>query len=189
MAVYRVSSNVSSHTLIHDEISTVRRTFWPMFVIATATAIVASQAMISATFQIVKQALAQNFFPRFKVKHTNRKHEGQIYIPVRTQSTNSGIKPQHLLIFVVCQLLVTSVAHDRVHSVAVPLRLVSCCLMSSLRFMFRAGIILPSCCHMQVMNWTLMTLCIIVVATFQTSTKLGRAYGARRFPHLQLPCA
>ena len=31
--------------------------------------------------------------------------------------------------------------------------------------------------HVQVINWTLMTLTIIVVATFQTSAKLGRAYG------------
>lgn len=48
-----------------------------------ATAIVASQAMISASFQIVKQAIAQNFFPRFNIRHTNKKHEGQIYIAVR----------------------------------------------------------------------------------------------------------
>lgn len=47
-----------------------------------ATAIVASQALISASFQIVKQAIAQNFFPRFNIKHTNEKHEGQIYIAV-----------------------------------------------------------------------------------------------------------
>ncbi len=33
---------------------------------------------ISATFQIVKQAIAQGFFPRFNVKHTNKKHEGQV---------------------------------------------------------------------------------------------------------------
>lgn len=32
---------------------------------ATATAIVASQALISASFQIVKQAIAQGFFPRW----------------------------------------------------------------------------------------------------------------------------
>ena len=48
-------------------------TFWPMFVVATAAAIIASQALISAVFQIVSQAIAQGFFPRFKIYHTSRK--------------------------------------------------------------------------------------------------------------------
>ena len=47
--------------------------FWPMFVVATLAAIIASQAMISAVFQIVKQAIVQGFFPRFHVYHTSRK--------------------------------------------------------------------------------------------------------------------
>ena len=68
------------------------------------------QALISAVFQIVSQAIKQGFLPRFAILHTSRKHAGQLYIPV--------------------------------------------------------------------MNWLLMVLCIIVVATFQTSAKLGRAYGA-----------
>ncbi|CAK0787458.1 hypothetical protein CVIRNUC_010678 [Coccomyxa viridis] len=55
--------------------------FWPMFVVATLAAIIASQAMISAVFQIVKQAIVQGFFPRFHVYHTSRKHAGQVYIP------------------------------------------------------------------------------------------------------------
>jgi K+ transporter len=44
-----------------------------------------------------------------------------------------------------------------------------------------------ACCMLQVINWTLMTLTIIVVATFQTSAKLGRAYGEPpvRNPHQQ----
>ncbi len=40
--------------------------------IATLAAIIASQALISAVFQIVKQAIAQGFFPRFHVYHTSR---------------------------------------------------------------------------------------------------------------------
>ena len=47
--------------------------FWPMFAVATLAAIIASQAMISAVFQIVKQAIVQGFFPRFHVYHTSRK--------------------------------------------------------------------------------------------------------------------
>lgn len=55
--------------------------YWPMFIVATAAAIVASQATISATFSIIKQALAHGCFPRVKVVHTSRKFLGQIYIP------------------------------------------------------------------------------------------------------------
>lgn len=52
--------------------------FWPMFIVATLAAIIASQAMISAVFQIVKQAIAQGFFPRFHVYHTSRKVRGAL---------------------------------------------------------------------------------------------------------------
>ncbi|XWS40464.1 hypothetical protein CRYUN_Cryun18bG0142300 [Craigia yunnanensis] len=55
--------------------------YWPVFVIATAAAIVASQAAISATFSTIKQALALGCFPRVKVVHTSKKFLGQIYIP------------------------------------------------------------------------------------------------------------
>ncbi|XP_022748754.1 potassium transporter 11-like isoform X3 [Durio zibethinus] len=55
--------------------------YWPVFVIATAAAIVASQATISATFSIIKQALALGCFPRVKVVHTSKKFLGQIYVP------------------------------------------------------------------------------------------------------------
>nr|XP_010921760.1 potassium transporter 7 isoform X1 [Elaeis guineensis] len=55
--------------------------FWPIFVLATLAAIVASQAIISATFSIVKQCHALGCFPRVKVVHTSRWIYGQIYIP------------------------------------------------------------------------------------------------------------
>jgi len=55
--------------------------YWPAFVIATASAIIASQATISATYSIIKQALALGCFPRVKIVHTSKKFLGQIYIP------------------------------------------------------------------------------------------------------------
>ncbi|XP_075486642.1 potassium transporter 11 isoform X2 [Primulina tabacum] len=55
--------------------------YWPMFIVATLAAIIASQATISATFSIIKQALALGCFPRVKVVHTSKKFLGQIYIP------------------------------------------------------------------------------------------------------------
>ncbi|KAG0497423.1 hypothetical protein HPP92_002114 [Vanilla planifolia] len=46
--------------------------FWPVFMVSTLAAIVASQAVISATFSIVKQCLALGCFPRVKVVHTSK---------------------------------------------------------------------------------------------------------------------
>ena len=53
--------------------------FWPMFVIALLATIVASQALISAVFQIAYQAISQSFFPRFHVYHKSREHKGQVF--------------------------------------------------------------------------------------------------------------
>ncbi|CAI9762461.1 unnamed protein product [Fraxinus pennsylvanica] len=55
--------------------------YWPMFVISTLAAVVASQSMISASFSIVKQSLALGCFPRVNIIHTSSKHEGQVYSP------------------------------------------------------------------------------------------------------------
>ncbi|XP_004293774.1 PREDICTED: potassium transporter 10-like isoform X3 [Fragaria vesca subsp. vesca] len=54
--------------------------YWPVYVIAIAAAIVASQSTITATFSLIKQALALGCFPRVKVIYTSR-HRHQIYIP------------------------------------------------------------------------------------------------------------
>uniref|UniRef100_A0A7N0URN9 Potassium transporter n=1 Tax=Kalanchoe fedtschenkoi TaxID=63787 RepID=A0A7N0URN9_KALFE len=55
--------------------------FWPVFIIATLAAIVGSQAVITATFSIIKQCNALGCFPRVKVVHTSQSIYGQIYIP------------------------------------------------------------------------------------------------------------
>ncbi|KAH9310882.1 hypothetical protein KI387_025917, partial [Taxus chinensis] len=55
--------------------------YWPMFVVAVASSIIASQAMISATFSIIKQSMSMGCFPRVTVVHTSPKYEGQVYIP------------------------------------------------------------------------------------------------------------
>ncbi|KAJ1699807.1 hypothetical protein LUZ63_008319 [Rhynchospora breviuscula] len=58
-----------------------RPVYWPMFVIATLAAIVASQSLISASFSVIKQAVVLDYFPRVKVVHTSQDKEGQVYSP------------------------------------------------------------------------------------------------------------
>ncbi|KNA03435.1 hypothetical protein SOVF_209220 isoform A [Spinacia oleracea] len=55
--------------------------YWPMFVIATLAAVVASQSLISATFSLVKQSVVLDYFPRVKVVHTSCSKEGEVYSP------------------------------------------------------------------------------------------------------------
>nr|WP_229735697.1 potassium transporter Kup [Novosphingobium marinum] len=53
---------------------------WPLLVIASAAAIIASQAVISGAFSVTQQAIQLGFMPRMTIKHTSLK-AGQIYIP------------------------------------------------------------------------------------------------------------
>ncbi|XP_071927798.1 probable potassium transporter 17 isoform X1 [Coffea arabica] len=55
--------------------------YWPMFVVSTLAAIVASQSLISATFSIIKQSVALDYFPRVKIVHTSTRQEGEVYSP------------------------------------------------------------------------------------------------------------
>ena len=55
--------------------------YWPIFVLATLAAMIASQAIITATFSIVKQSVALGCFPRVKIVHTSNNIAGQVYIP------------------------------------------------------------------------------------------------------------
>ncbi len=45
-------------------------------------AIIASQAMISGTFSLTRQAIQLGYFPRLKVNYTNPDLSGQIYLPL-----------------------------------------------------------------------------------------------------------
>ena len=52
-----------------------------MVAIATAAAIVASQALISGAFSLTRQAVQLGYCPRVNIVHTSSSDDGQIYIP------------------------------------------------------------------------------------------------------------
>ena len=52
-----------------------------MVILATFATIIASQAVISGTFSVAKQAVQLGFLPRLKILHTSAM-EGQIYVPL-----------------------------------------------------------------------------------------------------------
>jgi KUP system potassium uptake protein len=54
---------------------------WPLLVIATLAAIVASQALISGAFSLTQQSVQLGYCPRMQIIHTSKVEAGQIYIP------------------------------------------------------------------------------------------------------------
>ncbi|HOY70085.1 MAG TPA: potassium transporter Kup [Methylotenera sp.] len=74
--------------LLHPE--TVKNPFYllapdwmlyPLIVLATLAAVIASQAVITGAFSVSRQALQLGFLPRMHVEHTSESEEGQIYMP------------------------------------------------------------------------------------------------------------
>ena len=53
----------------------------PSVVLATAATIIASQAVISGTYSMTRQAVQLGFLPPMEVRHTSRSEPGDIYMP------------------------------------------------------------------------------------------------------------
>ena len=54
---------------------------YPMVALATAAAVIASQAVISGAFSLTSQAMQLGYCPRIHVRFTSEREKGQIYIP------------------------------------------------------------------------------------------------------------
>jgi KUP system potassium uptake protein len=54
---------------------------YPLVVLSTMAAVIASQATISGTYSMTKQAIMLGLLPRMRVMHTSESEIGQIYIP------------------------------------------------------------------------------------------------------------
>ena len=54
---------------------------YPLLIIATLAAIVASQALISGAFSLARQAVQLGYCPRLTIVHTSEHEHGQIYVP------------------------------------------------------------------------------------------------------------
>ncbi len=54
---------------------------YPLIILATAAAIIASQAVISGAFSLTRQAVQLGYCPRLNIEHTSSREIGQIYVP------------------------------------------------------------------------------------------------------------
>jgi KUP system potassium uptake protein len=53
----------------------------PLVVLATAATVIASQAVITGAYSLIRQAVQLGLLPRFEVRYTSETHAGQIYLP------------------------------------------------------------------------------------------------------------
>jgi len=56
--------------------------FYFSLVLAILAAIVASQAMITSSFQLLLQVMNMSYFPHIKTRHTSKTFHGQVYMPL-----------------------------------------------------------------------------------------------------------
>lgn len=54
---------------------------YPLVILSTVATVIASQATISGTFSMTKQAISLGIMPRMEIVHTSSNEIGQIYIP------------------------------------------------------------------------------------------------------------
>lgn len=54
---------------------------YPMIVLATIAAVIASQAVITGVFSMTRQAIQLGYLPRLAIRHTSESEQGQIYVP------------------------------------------------------------------------------------------------------------
>lgn len=54
---------------------------YPLLILATVATVIASQAVISASFSLTRQAMLLNLFPHFSIIQTSVAKHGQIYVP------------------------------------------------------------------------------------------------------------
>lgn len=55
--------------------------FIPLLILSTLATIIASQAVISASFSMAKQAVLLGLYPRLPIIQTSKEYKGQIYVP------------------------------------------------------------------------------------------------------------
>jgi KUP system potassium uptake protein len=64
---------------------------YPMVILASLAAIIASQAVISGAFSLARQSVQLGFLPRLIIRHTSKSAIGQVYVPFVNWSIMVGV--------------------------------------------------------------------------------------------------
>jgi KUP system potassium uptake protein len=65
--------------------------YWPVLLLATAAAVIASQAVITGAFSMTQQAVQLGLFPRISILRTSETQAGQIYVPQVNNALMVGV--------------------------------------------------------------------------------------------------
>jgi KUP system potassium uptake protein len=63
----------------------------PLVVLATAATVIASQAVITGAYSLVRQAIQLGLLPRLAIVHTSAEYSGQIYLPRVNTALLTGV--------------------------------------------------------------------------------------------------
>src|ERR1041385_9095561 len=122
----------------------------PLVALATAAAIIASQALISGAFSLTQQAIQLGYAPRLDIEHTSSSEMGQVYVPQINWALISGaisLTQRAIQLGYAPRLDIEHTSSSEMGQVYVPQ-----------------------------INWALMTATILVVIGFQSSSALAAAY-------------
>lgn len=176
--------------------------FWPSLIIAIAAAIVASQAMITACFQLLTQIMKLSYFPQLRVAHTSKTFYGQVYIPIAnwllmigtvvvTAVYNNTTKLGHA--YGVCVVLVTFITTNMVALVALIVWRVPAILVAFVWLVFALldGVYLSSALtKVPDGAWFTMALAVVLSSAFLLwrygKEQQWRAEASDRFPPSQM---
>jgi KUP system potassium uptake protein len=65
--------------------------YWPVLLLATSAAVIASQAVITGAFSMTQQAVQLGLLPRIEIKRTSETQAGQIFVPSVNQLLMLGV--------------------------------------------------------------------------------------------------
>ena len=170
----------------------------PMVILATATTVIASQALISGAFSITQQAVQLGYIPRLKVVHTSHEKAGQIYIPF-----------VNVTLGILCVLLVVAFKHSAnlgdAYGLAVTLTMISTtiafaaftnrawhwpvwqtALVTAFFLCFDGSFLVGNIFKIPTGGWIPLTIAIVVFTIF-VIWNIGRRRQARAFEKMSVP--
>jgi KUP system potassium uptake protein len=171
---------------------------YPMVVLATMAAVIASQALISGAFSITRQAVQLGYFPRVTIVHTSVSHEGQIFIP----EVNTALMVCCLAVVLVFQkstrlasaygiavtgtMVITSLVWYSVVTRAWKWPIWKAAPLAIAFLFFDLGYLIPNLMKVKDGGWLPLAVAVGMFS-LMTTWKTGRAELARRFAQNAVP--
>lgn len=120
--------------------------YWILFVLATLSTIIASQALILGVFSIISQLIHLDCFPNFKIIHVSKDYYGRVYIPTINW----------LLMIGVCLTTAGFKTSNNVTAayglgIAFDFLITSCLIVICMIYVYNWNIIIPICFIMLIM--------------------------------------